>query len=185
MRGLRRFAACLALCLPASGATGGGELYDDATLAYWATVTPADIRAVLDENLLPAMAPDERRRLDDVLLRFPLRCPVADQEPFCYYQRGLADGRHEVVMSVASLRLFGDLALATAWLQLEGFSIETPARYLTLLRYRRPGAFAGGRFPLPLPALGVPESVRDREDVMALYGKLYTSSSGLWSRRVP
>lgn len=151
-------------------------LYDDATLAYWARITPEDIRRVHEEDLLPALDAEERERLADVELHFPLRCPVSASEPFCYYQQTLADGRGQVVMSVASLRLFGDLALAMAWLQLEGLSIETPGQYLAMLRHRPPESFPEGRYPLPLEALGVPGDVRERTEVMELYGKIFTSS---------
>lgn len=175
MRGRRRLAALL-LCLLAGPVSGAVTLYEAAILDYWAGITPVDIRRVLAESLAPALTPQERARLDDVTLHFPRRCPVTDQEPFCYYQQTLADGRRQVVMSVASLRLFGDLALATAWLQLEGLSIETPVRYVAMLRHRQAAAFPDGRYPLPLAALGVPDDVRDREPVMDLYGKIFTSS---------
>ena len=165
--------SCWLLAPPAVAMT---TLYDDATLAYWARITPEDIRRVHDEDLSPAFEPGERERLMDVELLFPLRCPLPEGEPFCYYQQTLADDRRQVVMSVTSLRLFGDLALAMAWLQLEGLSIETPAQYLAMLRHRRPESFPGGRYPLPLAALGVPDDVRERAEVMELYGKIFTSS---------
>ncbi|MGM1052691.1 MAG: hypothetical protein ACQEXO_09880 [Pseudomonadota bacterium] len=152
------------------------RLYDDATLSHWAAITPEDIRGVFRESLLPALEPEERQRLADVTLVFPPRCPLPALEPFCYYQQTLADGRRQVVMSVTSLRLFGDLALATAWLQLEGLSIETPPQYLTMLRHRQREAFSGGRYPLPLEVLGIPDDVREQVAVMDLYGKLYTSA---------
>ncbi|MEQ6888422.1 hypothetical protein ABE957_07030 [Halomonas sp. CS7] len=175
MSELRRLIA-LWLCLLAMPVWGTVTLYDEATLAYWSRITPQDIRRVHAEDLLPALEVEERARLAGVELVFPLRCPMPAAEPFCYYQQTLADGRRQVVMSVASLRLFGDLALATAWLQLEGLSIETPSRYVAMLRHRPAASFPGGRYPLPLAALGVPEDVRDREEVMALYGKIFTSS---------
>ncbi|MFY0991835.1 hypothetical protein [Halomonas sp. C05BenzN] len=171
-----RAGLALSCWLLASPATGMATLYDEATLAYWSRITPEDIRRVHDENLVPALAADERVRLAGVELAFPLRCPVPASEPFCYYQQTLADGRRQVVMSVASLRLFGDLALAMAWLQLEGLSIETPAQYLAMLRHRRPESFPEGRYPLPLAALGVPDDVRERKEVMELHGKIFTSS---------
>jgi hypothetical protein len=166
----------LALWLLAAPVLALQSLYDEATLTHWAAITPADIRGVYRESLLPALEPEERQRLADVTLVFPLRCPLPEAEPFCYYQQTLADGRRQVVMSVTSLRLFGDLALATAWLQLEGLSIETPTQYLTMLRHRERDTFPGGRYPLPLETLGIPEDVRDHDAVMDLYGKLYTSS---------
>lgn len=172
----RRGALGLAFWLLATPVAALDELYDEATLNYWAGITPADIRGVYRESLLPALEPDERRGLAGVELHFPLRCPLPGVEPFCYYQQTLADGSRQVVMSVTSLRLFGDLALATAWLQLEGYAIETPSQYLTMLRHRQRDAYPGGRYPLPLEVLGVPEDVREREAVMDLYGKLYTSS---------
>ncbi|TLF49096.1 hypothetical protein FEI13_11665 [Halomonas urmiana] len=171
----RRLVALL-LCLLAMPVSAAVPLYDEATLAYWSRITPQDIRRVHDEDLLPALEAEERARLAGVELVFPLRCPRPAGEPFCYYQRTHADGRRQVVMSVASLRLFGDLALATAWLQLEGLSLETPSRYVAMLRHRPATAFPFGRYPLPLAALGVPDDVRDREAVMALYGKIFTSS---------
>lgn len=176
MSGARGAALGLVLWLGASPLPALETLYDEATLAHWAAITPEDIRGVYRESLLPALEPEERRDLADITLAFPRRCPLPDGEPFCYYQQTLADGRRQVVMSVTSLRLFGDLALATAWLQLEGFSIETPAQYLTMLRHRQRDAFPGGRYPLPLAALGIPEDVREQDAVMDLYGKLYTSA---------
>ncbi|MDI5892445.1 hypothetical protein [Halomonas rhizosphaerae] len=171
-----QFGLALSCWLLASPAAGMATLYSDATLTYWSRITPQDIRRVHHESLLPALEAEERAQLAGVELTFPLRCPVPASEPFCYYQQTLVDGRRQVVMSVASLRLFGDLALSMAWLQLEGLSIETPGQYLAMLRHRGSESFPEGRYPPPMEALGVPDEVRERTEVMELYGKIFTSS---------
>ncbi|MFC3282740.1 M48 family metalloprotease [Litchfieldella rifensis] len=164
------------LLLMAFPAAAQLRLYDDDLLNHWAAITPADIRALYAEDIRPALSAEERRRLDDVELAFPLRCPLIASEPFCYYLVTSSEGQRRVVMSVASLRAFGDLALAMAWLQLTDHAIDTPSQYLAMLRHRRAEEFPGGRYPAPLAVLGIPEDVREQPEVMALYGKIYTSS---------
>lgn len=165
----------LALVGPAQAGDVSG-LYDDRLLRYWGSITPADIQAVYQRDIRRVLTVEERTRLEGLELLFPLRCADGRLEPFCYITHALPDGRPAISLSITSLRLFGDLALAIAWLQLQGYAIDTPVNYLTMLKYQEPDEFPGGRFPPPLDALGIPDDVRDDAEVMGLFGKIYTSA---------
>ncbi len=168
-------ALLVALAVPV-GVAGIDAVYTDAVLRYWAQITPEDIGSIRDREIRRVLTPEERARLDPVVLRFPLRCPLPDTEPFCFYAHRLDDGTPAITFSVASLRLFGDLALAQAWLQLTGHAIDTPINYLSMAKHRDPGEFPGGRYPPPLETLGIPDAARNDAAVMDLYGKLHTSA---------
>ena len=48
-----------------------------------------------------------------------------------------------VTMSAASLKFFDDFCVAIAWLQANGYSIETASDYVSMLKYRTRAAVGG------------------------------------------
>lgn len=98
----------------------------------------------------PVMTNEERTRLDNVQFRVELSLP--SQEPF-----GFAAAGDTVLVSTASLKFLDDLSVATAWLDLSGFTTQTVSDYLLMLRYwgRNQGA---ARPPRPLEALCIPDT---------------------------
>jgi Peptidase U49 len=58
-----------------------------------------------------------------------------------------------VVMPVLSLKFLDDLCTAYAWLQINGYGIETISEYTAMLAYKD---FPQGRYPPPLRALQIP-----------------------------
>jgi hypothetical protein len=69
------------------------------------------------------------------------------------------------VFPILSLKFLDDLCTAYAWLQTNGYGLETISEYTAILRYGR--APAGG-FPAPLEALGIPQNALDNADVNEL-----------------
>lgn len=57
-------------------------------------------------------------RVSGVSLRFPLKVP--GHEPFAFYAE-----RDGITLTVASIKMLDDLAVALAWLQLHGFAADT------------------------------------------------------------
>jgi hypothetical protein len=72
-------------------------------------------------------------------------------------------------MPAISLLFFEELCIAYAWLQVNGYRLETVEEYVTMLKYKNQRAF-GGRYPPPLDALGIPaNAVQDsRVDDLSL-----------------
>jgi hypothetical protein len=70
-------------------------------------------------------------------------------------------------MPILSLHFLDDLCTAYAWLQVNGYGLETISEYTAMLRYHD---FAGGRAPPPLVALQIPpNALQDlRVDSLAL-----------------
>ena len=138
-------------------------LYDRATLDHWGQRYQRSTQRILDEVIRPVLLADERRRLDRVRLDLPLHSEGSQRgRPLAFY----ADG-WRVVMPVYSLKFLDDLCTAYAWLQINGYSLETISDYTALLRYgkaRPTPAYA------PLAALGIPaDALNDkRVDELAL-----------------
>lgn len=158
--------ACAASGLPARAAGDeAGLLYDRATLEYWGQRYQRSTRKILDEAIRPALLSDERRRLAGVQLDMPLYAEGSQHgRPLAFYAP--FDGSR-VVMPVYSLRFLDDLCTAYAWLQINGYSLETISDYTAMLRYgkvRPSPEFA------PLAALGIPaDALKDpRVDELAL-----------------
>jgi hypothetical protein len=131
-------------------------LYDAPTAAYWRTRYVPNLRWNLDRLVLPNLTAEEQRAVTGVGAHFPLR---DDADPFAYYVAGQPP---VITISVSSIRFLDDLAIGLAWLDRHGCSVEPVAQYASVLKYRRPADFPGGRYPLPLPSLGIPgDALRD------------------------
>ena len=67
------------------------------------------------------------------------------------------------MVPIFAIKFFDDLSTAEAWLTLNGFTTETIAEYVSILKYRRAEDFSEGRYPPPLTALHIPpEALKDR-----------------------
>jgi hypothetical protein len=159
----------LALALPAAAARAAevDNLYDDATLKYWQPRYSKGLNGNLEDVIFPRLGDQERQRLAGIRIEVPLR--VADQEPFAYYTSGPP---WVVTISAASLKFFDDFCIAIAWLQANGYSIETASDYVSMLKYRKPAAI-GGRYPLPLDALGIPGNALDDQRVNNIATRIF------------
>lgn len=149
--------------MPAHGADWS-EFYDEQTLRHWAAEMPPGVEENLREVIWPRLEPMEKRALSGVALRFP---PADPRHPM-YFEARSDGSRKTVVLPIGSLRFFGDIVLAYAWLSKNGYSIDPVTDYLAMLRYQWPDKLAGKRY-LPLEALGIPKDVRANPDVMATF----------------
>ncbi len=114
----------------------------------------------LDNVIRPVLTPQERAGTAAMRVRMELRLP--GDEPFGFRAQG-----GDVVLSTASLTFLDDIATATAWLQENGYSQQTVADYMTMLRnWRQAGGAA--RPPAPREALCIPADALDTPRVAAL-----------------
>jgi hypothetical protein len=147
-----------------ASASDVSSMYDQATLQHWQPRYQRSTMKIVNEVIVPVLTSEERRRLGVATFDFPL---YADGElkrhPLMFY----VPGDPRVVMPIFSLKFLDDLCTAYAWLQVNGYSLETISEYNAMLRYR--GA-SGGRYPAPLPALDIPtDALKDRRvDELAL-----------------
>ena len=128
------------------------QFYDRETLSYWQQRYQQSMARMLQE-LQPFLTADAKRDLAEIRLEIPLT-PPDPANPFLFYSDPVAA---TVTMPALSLKFLDDLSVAYAWLSLNGCSLETPAEYISMLKYNRPSQFAGGRYPMPLAALQIPE----------------------------
>jgi hypothetical protein len=152
-------------------------LYDEATLSYWQTRYPDNVRWNFENLLLQKMTPDERRTLDDTRLEFPL---VAGEDmrdvPFAFYA---FPSLRTITLPILSIKFLDDMSIASAWLECNGFSQETIMDYMSMLKYADPAGFDGGCFPPPLQALRIPDDALDDPNVDDLSQKILKSAL-LW-----
>jgi hypothetical protein len=148
-----------------------GSMYDDRLLQE----KQGEYRDVVLWNLnsvfLPKLTLEERRRLQGLDVQLPLRGP--ERRPFEFF--ALAPAR--VVLPVMAIRFLADLSVAYAWLQSQGYAIETVTDYVSMLKYQPPSRF-GGRYPDPRTALQIPANATDDARVERLSGKILNESLG-------
>ena len=166
-RGGARALAVAVAFVAACGATAAdlSTLYDPATLEQWQPRYERTTLKIRDEVILPVLLTEERQRLGVPRVVFP---PFADgnykDHPLAFYA---LSGPPRVVMPVMSLHFLDELCIAYAWLQVNGYRLETVSEYTAMLRYHE---FPAGRVPPPLAALQIPaNALQDRRvDELAL-----------------
>ena len=117
---------------------------------------------------LPAMTPEERAGLANTRFRMELMVPKL--EPFGFYSYG-----DTVTVSAASIKFLDDLSVATAWLELNDYTLQTVSDYLLMLRShnrRRDSA----RPPKPLAALCIPDDALSDARVNERANRIFDSA---------
>jgi hypothetical protein len=137
------------------------NLYDVGDLEYWKARYEKSTRKIFDQIIWPVLSVREKQRLHGLRLDFPLLSEGDQSNPLNYYAPG--DGR--VVLPVLSLKFLDDLCTAYAWLQTNGYGLETISEYTAMLAYRD---FPQGRYPAPLPALHIPDNALNDQNVNEL-----------------
>lgn len=174
---LRRWGwtAVLALALAPWGNAGARDLsalYDDATLQHGKDSYRRGLTRNFQEVIWPFLTPQEQTRLAGLRIDIPLR--NAGSDPFTYF----AGGNPPVItLSALSLKFFDDISVALAWLQRNGYSVETPFEYIEVGKYRTPQEL-GGRYPPPLEALRIPPDALQDPAVDRLAGMIFDSAIG-------
>ena len=162
MRPLVRSAEHLAVCVllvtvvprPVA-AQAMSTMYDRTVVAKEQGRLESRIKEIYARAFEPSLTPEERRALSGVALQVPLDGdPVyGDHDPVIGYY---SHSRTRVVtMPAISLLFFEELCVAIAWLQVNGYRLETVEEYVAMLKYKDARAF-GGRYAPPLKALGIP-----------------------------
>ncbi len=146
------------------------QYYDDATLGEWQPRYRQGITRNLDAAIWPRLTPQERRKLAAVQISFPLRS--ARNAPSDFYATSPPP---MVNMPVLSLKFSHDMSIAIAWLQLNGYVIETVFEYLSMLKYKTADDL-GGRYPPPLEALHIPDNAGQNSAVERLANKIFDSA---------
>jgi hypothetical protein len=148
--------AAAAASAPVSADVAG--LYDPADLEKEAPRLRTAVTRIYDRGVKPFLTADERTRLGEFSLRFPM--PAPQDAPMDFYA-AQDDGKPVVVMPVLSLRLVEDMATAYAWLHRKGMSLGTIELYFSMLRHKPRADFPGGRYPPLLATLGIPANAFD------------------------
>jgi hypothetical protein len=142
------------------------NFYPDALLRDTDARTVPDVQALLAEDMPKWLTLDQRQRLSQVAIEFPLR---DDAQPLSFSSLP-SQGR--IRASVSSLRFLRDVLSAYAWLGVHGFDVQTITEYLCMLKYQGPVGSTGAR-NTPLELLGVPGNALDEPAVMARFQQLY------------
>jgi hypothetical protein len=135
------------------------SLYDDAVLREVAPRYRDWIVSNFENVFLPKLTTEERQRVQGVSVQVPPR--GNERGLFEFYS---ISGTKTIVMPAQSIRFVYDISVAYAWLQTNGYTIETVSDYISMLKYQDVSRFAG-RFPDPRRALGIPEHAEDDKRV--------------------
>lgn len=103
--------------------------YSDAVLAEWQQRYPRGIYSNFREVILPRLSPEQRERIGSLVFEFPPR--IESHEPFGF----AADANGRIIyMSVQSLRFLDEASIAAAWLNRNGYTMESLTNYWLMLR---------------------------------------------------
>ncbi|MCP4628988.1 MAG: hypothetical protein GY850_36590 [bacterium] len=162
--------------LPNANAGDLSGFYDNSTLNYWRGRYKRSTPKILNRVIWPALLNSEKRRLGrKPIIEFP-RYPDGKfrQHPLAFY---VPADRPNIVFPIFSLKFLDDLCTAYAWLQVNGYSLETVAEYTAILKYGKPPS---GGFPPPLKAMQIPQNALDNPQVDELaLGHFVTSRTFL------
>ncbi len=159
-----RLAALLVLAAtataPASADVSG--LYARADIEQSAPRLSKLVHKLYDIGVKPHLTADERRKLGEFELRFPLPSP---RDPPLNFYASEDNGKPIVEMPVLSLRLVEDMATAYAWLHYNGMSYGSIDLYFSMLRNKPKAQLPGGQYPPLLATLGIPANALDDKRV--------------------
>ena len=160
--------AALALALAPQLARAAEPGYTLAEQREWQD----EFRGFVQDNFRGLMEPyltaQERQRIGPYRFEFPLE---ARPSPFDFQ----ANSRGEIVLPVESLLLLKDLALAQAWLSLQGYSLLPVLDYASVLGNGGLGQWPAAR-RLPKAALGLPADAGRDSKVAARYEQILLGS---------
>ena len=139
------------------------QAYSSAKLKHEKQRFSRRINELYIKGIEPFLSAEQKRTFAKVQFEFPLRGVHAkDPSEFYSYRRG---NRAFVVLPVLSLIFLEDLATAYAWLWANNYRLETIDEYITMLKYKSPKDFPGGRYPNPLQALQIPKNALKNRQV--------------------
>jgi hypothetical protein len=142
-------------------------VYSDTLLAEWQQRYPRGILSNYNGVILPRLDPADRRMLEGMTFEFPLR--IENREPFAFAAD--AQGR-TIYMSVQSLKFLDDVSIAIAWLNRNGYTMESLTNYFVMLRHWKDTAPP----PLLLPTLCIPPDALDNREVDELAQKSFSTA---------
>ena len=154
---LQLAAVGLLACSPApapaqtAGSSPFADLYDDRTLDYWHRRYHPNLRYNFDTLIIGSLSPDERAGVRGLVFDVPVR---HEGDPLTWFAR--PGSQPLITVSTASVRFLDDIAIAFAWLETNGYSVESISYYASVLKYRPLGQLPSGTHPAPLDALGIP-----------------------------
>ena len=159
----------LACALLAASPCAGQEstaLYPASELGRMSRVYGPNLQGLWDEDFLPHVTPDERRRAGAVSLRLPL--VGIRRSPLEFYSD--AEG-HDVYLPISSVKFVDDMSVAFAHYERRGCDKGVVSDYVAALRMQ--GDRIGGS---PLEALGIPDDALEDHYVDDVSQKLLKST---------
>lgn len=142
--------------------------YNESVLKYWEKEMPPGIRENMEEVIWPKLTAKEKQAAGAVTLKFPLEL----QDSLLNFYAVWGGGKSEITLPISSLRFYGDVALAYAWLNRNGYSLDSVTDYLGMIKYQWPEKLKGTAYG-PLEALGIPANARDDAATMRVFQKAF------------
>lgn len=158
----------IAALVPVTHAADWRGFYEESVLRHWQKEMPPGIRENFEEVIWPKLTPKEKAAAGAVELKFPLEL----QDSLLNFYALWGGGKSSITLPISSLRFYGDIALAYAWLNRNGRSLDPVTEYLGMVKYQWPDKLKGTACR-PLEALGIPASARDDESVQRVFQRAF------------
>jgi hypothetical protein len=160
LAGLLLLVAAGTAAAPASADVSG--LHTPADIEKSAPRLSGFVKKLYDIGVKPYLTVDERSKLGEFELRFPLPSP---KDPPLDFYADEDNGKPIVVLPILSLRMVEDMATAYAWLHHNGMSYGSIDLYFSMLRHKPKADFPGGKYPPLLATLAIPTNALDDKKV--------------------
>ena len=141
--------------------------YSDTLLAEWQQRYPRGILSNYTAVILPNLDAEDRRKLAGVRFEFPLR--IKNREPFAFATD--VQGR-TIYMSIQSLKFLDEATIAIAWLNRNGYTMESVTNYFIMLQHWKETAPPPSLFS----SLCIPANALDNKEVDGLAQKSFRTA---------
>lgn len=156
-----------AMCWSSDATAAKLPHYPDDVLAEWQQRYPRGIYSNYKEVILPLLSAAQREKLKDLVFEFPPR--IEGHEPFGF----AADTNGQTIyMSVQSLKFLDEASIAAAWLNRNGYTIESLTNYWLMLRNWKDSDAP----PPMLATLCIPADAIADQDVDELSQKIFSTA---------
>lgn len=148
---LRRTALVFALFAALCPAADWSSIYDTGALEAQKDRLQTTISLLLEREIMPFVSSQQAMLLGLQDIDLPLSGFRSD--PLDFYAQN-----RRIVLPIRTLLFLEDLSRSYGWMWANRYTTKTADEYLSMLRYRGPSDFVGGKYPAPRQALHVPEN---------------------------
>lgn len=152
-------------------------LFDKETLKKYGNIYPENAQWNFQNLLVDKLLREEKAIVRGIQLQFPyVQHEQCKGTPFAFYT---LKNTRTIEVPISSIKFLDDISIAIAYLEFNGYSLETIFDYIAMLKYSSPQRHPKGVFPPPLEALQIPDNAIENKEIDNMAQKLLKNGM-LW-----